>query len=281
MQMPHAPETTLEPHDTTTRPNSTSVDTGTTKAEFELWERFRSEPQNTDLRNAMVERYAYYVEKVANKFHSTHTSQPQEDWVSAGWFGLLDAINAYDHTRGMTFEKYSYSRIYGAMLDECRRNDVITQNQRQFANKVQNATILFQNTRGHRPNGYELAEFMELDPVQLESRLSNSRLQQGIRFGGGRSDCTTPAGDSVPTCHAVVPESIARLCNLVPLSTRDRLMVLLYYVDGLTMREIGDSLNVKECSVSFNLKDFRNKCRAYLPEIVQSSPHFLELAEND
>ena len=114
---------------------STKVDVDVT----ELWREFKEHP-TTDLRNHLVERYLPLVKYNAERiWQRLPEGVDLDDLISAGVFGLMDAIDAFDLTRGVKFETYCVPRIRGAMLDELRTMDWVPRLVRSKATKMEEA----------------------------------------------------------------------------------------------------------------------------------------------
>ena len=90
-----------------------------------LWEEFRNDPKNYDLRNRLIKHYSPLVHRRADRIHAELNDDKinRDDLVSIGYFGLIDAINNFDPDGGVTFEAYSLPRIHGAIMDEIRELD--------------------------------------------------------------------------------------------------------------------------------------------------------------
>src|SRR5688572_16742517 len=138
----------------------------------DVWQRFREDPENQDLRNTLVE---YYLPQVKYNGERIWARLPEEveldDLVSAGIFGLMDAIDAFDMTRGVKFETYCVPRIRGAMLDELRTMDWVPRLVRSKASKLNEANKQLEAKLGRHPTEIELAERLELSVGDLEKMM--------------------------------------------------------------------------------------------------------------
>ena len=106
----------------------------------ELWARFKTDQTNQDLRNRLVETYLPLVKYNGERIWSRLPEGVElDDLISAGVFGLMDAIDAFDLTRGVKFETYCVPRIRGAMLDELRTMDWVPRLVRSKASKLNEA----------------------------------------------------------------------------------------------------------------------------------------------
>jgi RNA polymerase sigma factor for flagellar operon FliA len=106
-----------------------------------VWHRYRAEPNNIDLRNRLVEQYMPLVRYNGERIWARLPDGVElDDLISAGIFGLMDAIEAFDMERGVKFETYCVPRIRGAMLDELRTMDWVPRLVRSKASKLSEAT---------------------------------------------------------------------------------------------------------------------------------------------
>src|SRR2546423_6105361 len=123
----------------------------------QLWKDYRMEP-TVELRNQLVELYLplvrYNAERVWAKLPE---GVDLNDLISAGVFGLMDAIDAYDLGRGVKFETYCVPRIRGAMLDELRTMDWVPRLVRSKASKLESARKSLEASLGRPPNADEMA----------------------------------------------------------------------------------------------------------------------------
>lgn len=124
---------------------------------------------NEDERNRLVEKYSYLVRQVASAVHPRFPANVEkDDLFSYGVLGLIDAIGKFDASKGVKFETYATSRIYGAMIDEIRRSDWVPRSIRAKQKKVELATRKLQSD--HR--------IVDLDSLSQETGLSAARLQK-------------------------------------------------------------------------------------------------------
>src|ERR1700742_4284002 len=135
----------------------------------ELWTRFKADMNNQDLRNRLVETYLPLVKYNGERIWSRLPEGVElDDLVSAGVFGLMDAIDAFDLGRGVKFETYCVPRIRGAMLDELRTMDWVPRLVRSKASKLGEATKQLETRLGRAPSEHELAEQLAISVAELE-----------------------------------------------------------------------------------------------------------------
>ncbi|MCA8987425.1 MAG: sigma-70 family RNA polymerase sigma factor, partial [Planctomycetaceae bacterium] len=138
----------------------------------EIWEEYKKDQTNQRLRNRLIERYLplvrYNAERVWAKLPE---GVDMNDLMSAGVFGLMDAIDAFDMTRGVKFETYCVPRIRGAMLDELRTMDWVPRLVRSKASKLEAARKAIEAEVGRPPTDRELAAKLAPTDRELAAKL--------------------------------------------------------------------------------------------------------------
>lgn len=223
-----------------------------------LWKRYRA-GHDKESRNRLVERYLPIVRYVAEKiFDKLPGSVDFEDLTSAGVFGLLHAIDGYDKERGTKFETYCATRVRGAILDELRSCDWVPRHVRSRVNKLQATYDEMVAELGREPRDEEIAKRLDLSIeeyndilretsgttlVQLSREFETPESSAAIRPGEGLEDRR-----SVPPYDRLHGQDVRRLIHR-NLSKQERLIVVLYYWENLTMKEIGAALDLSESRV--------------------------------
>src|ERR1700679_2567370 len=135
----------------------------------QIWQSFKADPENQDLRKRLVEMYLPLVKYNGERIWSRLPEGVElDDLVSAGVFGLMDAIDAFDLGRGVKFETYCVPRIRGAMLDELRTMDWVPRLVRSKASKLNEGLKTLEARLGRQPNEIELATEMQISVPELE-----------------------------------------------------------------------------------------------------------------
>src|SRR4051795_1597341 len=138
----------------------------------EIWKEFKADPTNKALRNRLIEQYLPLVKYNGERIWSRLPEGVElDDLVSAGVFGLMDAINAFDLTRGVKFETYCVPRIRGAMLDELRTMDWVPRLVRSKASKLNEAIKTLEARLGRSATEAELCEQLQISPEELEKMM--------------------------------------------------------------------------------------------------------------
>ncbi|HWB14286.1 MAG TPA: FliA/WhiG family RNA polymerase sigma factor [Pirellulales bacterium] len=226
----------------------------------QLWEAFKADPLNQDLRNRLVETYLPLVKYNGERIWSRLPEGVElDDLVSAGVFGLMDAIDAFDLTRGVKFETYCVPRIRGAMLDELRTMDWVPRLVRSKASKLNEAMKTLETRLGRQPTETELAAQLEITVPELEKMMLdanavglislNKKWYETDSYKDVREiDILEDKKGEDPT-RRIQKTDLMRLVTK-GLNRNERLIIILYYYEELTMKEIGATLDLSESRVS-------------------------------
>ncbi len=226
----------------------------------QVWNEYKADPERKDLRNRLVERYLPLVKYNGERIWARLPEGVElDDLISAGVFGLMDAIDAFDMTRGVKFETYCVPRIRGAMLDELRTMDWVPRLVRSKASKLGEATKSLEAKLGRHPTEIELAERMEIPVAELEKMIIeanavnlvslNKKWYETDSYKDVREiDILEDKKGEDPT-RRVYKSDLMRLVTK-GLNRNERLIIILYYYEELTMKEIGATLDLSESRVS-------------------------------
>ena len=180
-------------------------------------------------------------------------------FVSAGTFGLMDAIDAFDMSRGVKFETYCVPRIRGAMLDELRTMDWVPRLVRSKASKMEETRKELEAALGRPPRHEEMAEKMGISLEEFQKQISeatavtqvslNKKWYETDSYKDVREiDILEDKKAEDPT-HRLQNRDIMRLVTR-GLNRNERLIMILYYYEDMTMKEIGGILGINESRVS-------------------------------
>ena len=227
---------------------------------IEVWKAFKPDCTDEDLRNQLMERYFPLVKYNGERIWQRLPDGVElDDLISAGVFGLMDAINAYDMSRGVKFETYCVPRIRGAMLDELRTMDWVPRLVRSKASKLANATKALEAKLGRAPTAAEMCAKMELSMAEYEKMTSdanavglislNKKWYETDSYKDVREiDILQDKKGEDPT-RRIQKNDLMRLVTK-GLNRNERLIIILYYYEELTMKEIGATLDLSESRVS-------------------------------
>src|SRR5580658_2222908 len=226
----------------------------------EVWKSYKQDQSNQELRNVLIERFLplvrYNAERVWAKLPE---GVDLNDLISAGVFGLMDAIDAFDMGRGVKFETYCVPRIRGAMLDELRTMDWVPRLVRSKATKMEEARKELEAKFGRPPTENELAgllglpmeefEKMALDANAVGLISLNKKWYETDSYKDVREiDILEDKKGEDPT-RRLQRKDLMRMVTK-GLSRNERLIIILYYYEELTMKEIGATLDLSESRVS-------------------------------
>jgi RNA polymerase sigma factor for flagellar operon FliA len=226
----------------------------------ELWLKFKADPESQELRNRLVEQYLPLVKYNGERIWARLPEGVElDDLVSAGVFGLMDAIDAFDMTRGVKFETYCVPRIRGAMLDELRSMDWVPRLVRSKASKLEAARKAAEAEFGRPPSDAEIAVRMGL-PLEEFDKLKTEASAVGLvslnkKWYETDSYKDVREIDILEDSKGEDPTSGLQKRDLMRLVTKglnrnERLIIILYYYEEMTMKEIGATLNLSESRVS-------------------------------
>lgn len=208
-------------------------------------------------RDRIIVHYSPLVKFVAGRVGAgLPNSVDSGDLVSAGVFGLIDAVEKFDPARGVKFETYAVPRIRGAIIDGLRQLDWVPRSVRSRAREVETAYSELEARHGRAPTDDELAAHLHLDHAELEKWLASissttvGPLDRALAAGADPRPITGDMPDS-PAAQ-VEEDEVRRLvrAEVRRLPERERMVMSLYYDEGLTLAEIGSILGVTESRVS-------------------------------
>jgi RNA polymerase sigma factor for flagellar operon FliA len=232
----------------------------------ELWTLYRKEasrrgakqPDRLDeLRNHLIERHYPLVRYIAERLLQTLPKSIElDDLVSAGLFGLMDAIRGFDASRGIKFKTYCSTRIRGAILDQLRSQDWVPRLVRLKASRIDRALQRLTAEYGREPTHAELARTLEMEHGDLVKEIQESRaktmfsLSEKWEDDDGSVEKVEILEDKTAT-DPVHEMNRRDLMNFITraLTHKERFIIEQYYQYGHTMREIGEMLALTESRV--------------------------------
>ncbi len=228
----------------------------------ELWQHFKKTGESA-LRERLILHYSPLVKYVAGRVGvGLPPNIEQADLVSYGIFGLIDAIEKFDLERAIKFETYAISRIRGAIIDELRAIDWIPRSVRYKAREVEKAYASLEAKLHRTPSETEVAAEMGIKLDDLHAIFSQVSfvnvvaLDELLSVGGEKGDKLslvdtledTKAEDPVLAFESEETKFLlAKAINTLP--EREKIVVTLYYYEGLTLAEIGQVLGVTESRI--------------------------------
>ena len=226
-----------------------------------LWVDYKS-ARDQHVRDQLLLHYSPLVKYVAGR---VAVGLPQNvehaDLVSYGIFGLIDAVEKFDPERGYKFETYAIARIKGAILDELRSIDWVPRSVRAKARALEKAYAKLEGQLHRTPSDEEVANELGLTDDQFQTLLGQLSfvglvaLDELLSVSGERGESMTlgdtipDAGDGPVGAYEVeeMRQLLAESINRMP--EREKIVLTLYYYEGLTLAEIGQVLGVTESRV--------------------------------
>lgn len=223
------------------------------------WLEYKREPTQA-LRNFLMEQYLHIVRFNAERIRTKlPTEVDVDDLISAGMFGLIDAIDAFDIDRGVKFETYCSPRIRGAILDELRSMDWVPRLVRNRSQKIQGATKTLQIELGRLPSQQEVANRIGVNAEEFDrmsrdslavSMMSLSRNKYGSDASREVSEVDILRDEKTLNPAQEVQKADVKKLIQEGLTPTERLILVLYYYEEMTMKEIGVTLDLSESRVS-------------------------------
>jgi RNA polymerase sigma factor for flagellar operon FliA len=228
----------------------------------QAWEEYKQDG-TAAARDRLILHFSPLVKYVAGRVAvGLPANIDQADLISYGIFGLIDAIDKYDRERGIKFETYAISRIRGAIIDELRAIDWVPRSVRAKARQVEKAYTALENKLKRPPSDAEIAAEMEITLDELSaiytqlSSVSLIALDELMSPDGERGDKlslvetledTKTAGPMEAFESVEMKNILTEAINRLP--EREKVVITLYYYEGLTLAEIGQVLGVTESRI--------------------------------
>ncbi|MBA2693889.1 MAG: FliA/WhiG family RNA polymerase sigma factor [Rubrobacter sp.] len=231
------------------------------------------------LRDRLVVNYSPLVKYAAGRISARSTSKPsdQEDLISWGILGLLDAVETFRPDRGAKFETYAISKIQWAILDEMRRMDPLPRRVRQRVREAQKVRGELAQALQRAPTEREVAEKLGVEFADHREFLGRyhqaqvwsleASVEAGGELGWEFHQVIADHDSEGPEAAPEVGEMRARLVGAIEaLGERERVVTTFYFYEGLTLREIGKALDLTEGRISQILRQSLIKLKGALAE---------------
>lgn len=225
-----------------------------------LWTKYK-DGGDQQARDALINQYAYLVKITAGRVvTSLPPNVDRDDLVSAGVVGLIKAVDQFDVSRQVKFETYAIALIRGAILEMLREEDWVPRSVRERVKNLERTYLRLEMQLGRPASEEEVAEALEIDLDELHSLLADTgratllSLDDVIIGADGNERIhladvinDDSAGPSSEIEGQEMRRSLGTAIDQLP--ERERLVIALYYYEGLTFKEIGKVLSVSESRV--------------------------------
>jgi len=227
-----------------------------------LWIEYRRS-KSPKIRDNFIRQYAPLVKWVAGKVAIGMPANVEfDDLVSCGTFGLLDAIERFDPEKNVKFKTYAATRIRGAIFDELRQTDWVPRSVRQKTREVEDAISALESQLGRPPKDQEVAGYLKIDLPEYQriiQKISGTSILSlnDVWFSGDENDKVS-IQDSIEAPEAFEPDREAErneirriiIDAISELPEKEKLIIILYHWEDLTLKEIGEVLSITESRVS-------------------------------
>ena len=223
-----------------------------------IWEKYTKNPTQ-EMRAQIIIEYAPLVKIVAGRLSMYLGGNVEyEDLVSYGVFGLIDAIDKFDTNKDVKFETYASLRIRGSILDQIRRMDWIPRTVRQRQRKIDEAIKSLEARTGKTPTDEMLAEELGVSGEELLSWQSQLKVTNVVSLNEFVESGNEPVMDAKGNFRFAQPEEVIAETELKQmlkdamqlLTEKEQKVILLYYYEDLTLKEISRVLEVSESRIS-------------------------------
>ena len=223
-----------------------------------VWEKYTKNPTQ-EMREQIIIEYAPLVKIVAGRLSMYLGGNVEyEDLVSYGVFGLIDAIDKFDTNKDVKFETYASLRIRGSILDQIRKMDWIPRTVRQRQRKIDEAIKSLEARTGKTPTDEMLAEELGVSGEELLSWQSQLKVTNVVSLNEFVESGNEPVMDAKGNFRFAQPEEVIAETELKQmlkdamqlLTEKEQKVILLYYYEDLTLKEISRVLEVSESRIS-------------------------------
>jgi len=232
------------------------------KTEDELWLEYKK-TRNQAIREFFIKQYAPLVKYVAGKVAVGMPSNVEfDDLVGFGVFGLIDAIDKFEPDKNVKFKTYAVTRIRGSIFDELRSMDWVPRSVRQKTREIETTVVQLESRLGRTATDTEIAEALGMSDTEFQHtlfKISGTSIMSlnDVWYSGDDSERIS-IGDSIESPASLNPdviverEEIKRVIvqAINELPEKEKMVLVLYYYEDLTLKEIGQVLNVTESRVS-------------------------------
>lgn len=223
-----------------------------------LWQEYLNDKSNKTVRDTLIVQYIYLIRYVVGRVKVTLPSTISvEDIAGYGVEGLINAIERYSPQKNTRFETYALIRIRGSILDRIRAQDFLPRSLRKKIKDIKNAQEHLKQELGRMPTTQEVANYMDMDPEKVTQILSEDTTMTSLYDKKGSTDDSVEIIDTIQDTNKLNPQEQAEEKNvkqelekaLRRLPERERIIMVLYYQENMTLKEIGETINMSESRI--------------------------------
>ncbi len=223
-----------------------------------MWETYLHDKTNKSARDSLIVQYIYLIRYVVGRVKVTLPATISiEDIAGYGVEGLINAIERYSPQKNTRFETYALIRIRGAILDRIRAQDFLPRSVRKKIKDIKAAQEQLKQDLGRMPTTTEVANFLDMDAEKVNQLLSEDTTMTSIYEKRGNTDDSVEIIDTIQDTNKLNPQEQAEEQNvkqeleraLKRLPERERVIMVLYYQENMTLKEIGETIGMSESRV--------------------------------
>jgi len=223
-----------------------------------LWEKYLNDKTDKASRDALIVQYIYLIRYVVGRVKVTLPATISiEDIAGYGVEGLINAIERYSPQKNTRFETYALIRIRGAILDRIRAQDFLPRSVRQKIKILKEAQEYLKQELGRMPTTQEIANHVDMDTEKVHQLLSEDVTITSLYDKKGSAEDSVEIIDTIQDTNKLNPQEVAEEKNvkqeleraLQRLPERERMIMVLYYQENMTLKEIGETISMSESRV--------------------------------
>ena len=223
-----------------------------------LWESYFNDKNNKEVRDTLIVQYIYLIRYVVGRVKVTLPATIAiEDIAGYGVEGLINAIERYSPQKNTRFETYALIRIRGAILDRIRSQDFLPRSVRKKIKDIKNVQEELKQKLGRMPTTNEVAEVVGMEPDKITQILSEDMTMTSIYDKKGNTDESLEIIDTIQDTNKLTPHEEMEEKNvkqelekaLKRLPERERVIMVLYYQENMTLKEIGETIGMSESRI--------------------------------
>ena len=223
-----------------------------------LWEKYLADKTNKQARDTLIVQYIYLVRYVVGRVKvSLPVTISIEDIAGYGVEGLINAIERFSPQKNTRFETYALIRVRGAILDRIRSEDFLPRSVRKKIKDIKQAAEVLKQQLGRTATSTEIANYLDMDVDKVNKVMSEDVVVTSIYDKRGTSEDSMEIIDTIEDSNKLNPQERMEEKNvktdlqkaLQRLPERERVLMVLYYQENMTMKEIGETIGMSESRV--------------------------------
>ena len=223
-----------------------------------LWEKYLADKSDKTARDTLIVQYIYLVRYAVGRVKvSLPATISIEDIAGYGVEGLINAIERFSPQKNTRFETYALIRIRGSILDRIRSQDFLPRSVRKKIKDIKQAAEILKQQLGRTPTTTEIANYLDMEPEKVSQIMSEDVVVTSIYDKRGSSEDSMEIIDTIEDSNKLNPQEQMEEKNvktdlqraLQRLPERERVLMVLYYQENMTMKEIGETLGMSESRI--------------------------------